>query len=139
MPICRCSAQTSKSLKEFYTEVSSEDNSGVGGQQMLILIDMIDQLFVETALWGLTSHYDLVILPKDDWKSDWYVKVLASSFGEYRFEYLLPENKRPWKNAVVIGVATNLAEAKKYLLIAMLESEGWQGNTELKKLAEQYI
>ncbi|WP_123849577.1 hypothetical protein [Chitinophaga lutea] len=100
---------------------------------------MIDQLFVETALWGLTSHYDLVILPKDDWKSDWYVKVLASSFGEYRFEYLLPENKRPWKNAVVIGVATNLAEAKKYLLIAMLESEGWQGNTELKKLAEQYI
>ena len=46
----------------------------------------------------------------------------------------MPDDKKPWDNATVTGVTTTLEDAKKYLLISMKESGGWQDNNELEKL-----
>jgi hypothetical protein len=83
---------------------------------------------------GLTSHSRLILQSADDSASEWYVTINSIGPDYYFFEYLLPANRRPWRNAQVRGEAQSLADAEKYLLIAMRESEGWVGNEELNKL-----
>jgi hypothetical protein len=57
------------------------------------------------------------------------------AFGnEYKLEYLLPEYKRPWEGARVVGGATSPIEARRKLIIAMHECEGWLGSQELMEL-----
>ncbi len=137
MSITRNSNQKSQTLEEFYLELTKEDNKITTvniGNAMLLFIDMINQTFKETQIWGLTSHYRLVIQAKDDWKSDWYIIVNCIGNNEYYFEYLMPADKRPWEHATVRGVARSITEAKKYLLISMNECGGWSGNSELNDL-----
>ena len=137
MPIKRSSAQAGQTLEEFYSDLTKEGNKITTidtGKSMLLFIDMINKIFRETMIWGLTSHYRLVIQAKEQWNSDWYVIVYCIGTHEYYFEYLMPLEKRPWPYATVNGTAQSLNEAKNYLLIAMVESEGWMNNSELKNL-----
>ncbi|RZJ53114.1 MAG: hypothetical protein EOO44_09580 [Flavobacterium sp.] len=126
-------------LEEFYVDLSATStNSYVDvGKEMLLFVELVNQTFAETLLWGLTSHARLVIQNADNWKADWFVIISNIGTKEYYFEYLVPENKQPWPNATVRGEARTLADAKKYLLIAMRESGGWKENTELKRLLEE--
>jgi hypothetical protein len=136
MPITRCSQQSNSSLEEFYQEVSANkvyDPNDAGGA-MIQLISVMNNLFKQTQIWGLTSHARLVLLNLDDSASDWYVTVGSIGHNYYFFEYLLPINKQPWSNAQVKGETQSLAQAENYLLIAMRESEGWVGNKELNSL-----
>ena len=117
---------------------TSYDVTGVG-KAMLRFIDVINDLFKETLIWGLTSHARMVLQNADDSASEWYVTIIGSGLGvaelaEYYFEYLVPPDKQPWANAHMKGEASSLAEAEKYLLIAMHESRGWEGNEELQRL-----
>lgn len=101
---------------------------------MIQFIGVINSLFKQTQIWGLTSHARLILQSADDSASEWYVTISSIGHDYYFFEYLLPANKRPWSNAQVKGETQSLADAEKYLLIAMRESEGWLGNEELDKL-----
>ena len=132
MPIRRNSEQENISLEEFYQRFDKKI-----GMRMLPFLDLINQIFQETQLWGLTSLNRLVIQNSDNSNSDWFVIVYNGGMDEYYFEYLLPERKRPWKQATVQGEAKSLEEAKEYLLIAMRESEGWEGNLEFERLLEE--
>lgn len=98
---------------------------------MLAFVNMINETFKETELWGLTSHSRFVIQAKDNWKAEWYITVANIGTNDYYFEYLMPKDKQPWEHARIRGEANSLEEAKKYLLIAMHESEGWKENAEL--------
>jgi hypothetical protein len=136
MPITRCSEQSRCSLEEFYQEIAANkvyDPADAGGA-MLKLLKLINTLFKQTQIWGLTSHASLLLQTTDDSASGWYVAIGSSGQDYYYLEYLLPVNKQPWCNAQVRGEVQSLAEAEKYLLIAMRESEGWLGNEELYKL-----
>jgi hypothetical protein len=145
MPITRNTSQDKISLEEFYGElVSSGEKFGDKndfnirvGKGMIRFIEMINETFKETQLWGLTSLIRLIIQKENDWKSDWYVIISGGADENYKIEYLIPENKRPWKNAMVHGEANNLDEAKKYLIIAMNECGGWKDNDELEKLIRE--
>lgn len=135
MPIIRNSKQ-GKDLHSFYAELTHESNDVVTrtvGTNMLALIEMINQTFVETQIWGLTSLYRLVLQTKDQWNSEWFIIINCIGNNEYCFEYLMTEDKKTWKDATVKGVTQNLAEAKKYLLIAMKECGAWENNDELKR------
>jgi hypothetical protein len=136
MPITRCSEQSRCSLEEFYQEVSANkvyDPVGAG-DAMLQLIAVINNLFRQTHIWGLTSHARLILQNADDSASGWYVTLSGFGSEYYCIEYLLPVSKQPWSNAQVQGSVQSLAELEKYLLIAMRESEGWIGNEELSRL-----
>jgi hypothetical protein len=136
MPITRCSEQSRCSLKEFYQEIAANkvyDPANAGGA-MLEVLELINTLFKQTKIWGLTSHARLVLQNTDDSASGWYVTLGSAGQGYYYIEYLLPVNKQPWSNAQVKGEAWSLGEVENYLLIAMRESEGWLGNEELNKL-----
>ena len=139
MPIKRSSDQQSKTLTEFYNDLSatSTNNYAIVGKEMLHLVQLIDQTFEDTLLWGLTSHARLVIQNTDDWKAPWYIIISNIGTKEYYFEYLLPTEKQPWENAYVRGQANNLEEARKYLLISMDKCEGWISNLELERLLSE--
>lgn len=140
MPITRNSSQKRKTLVQFYTEISqdSHPDASLSGKMMLELLEMINDMFVETTLWGLTSIARLVIQAQDDWKSPWHILISAYR-NEFHFEYLLPPGKSPWKDAHVVGNASSLAEARRYLIIAMQECGGWSGNPELASLLDRYV
>ncbi|MBV4360655.1 hypothetical protein [Pinibacter aurantiacus] len=135
MPILANSKQSvHKDLIAFYSELTDSDNAVTRtiGLRMLELIEMINQIFPATQICGLTSLYRLVLQAKDQWDSEWFVIVSCAGNNEYYFEYLMTDDKKPWQNARVTGGAINLAEAKKYLLIAMKESNGWKDCSELQ-------
>lgn len=140
MPITRSSEQKSKTLEEFYKELRSNSATVVEkeiGNAMLSFISMTNETFIDTTLYGLTSHYGLVIQATDKWDDDWFVSVYSIGDKKFLFEYKMTETKSPWKYAVVKGQANTIDEARSYLIIAMTESEGWKGNTELSKLYAQ--
>lgn len=136
MPIKRCSAQKNISLEDFYIELSksSSDRYIVIGKRMLDVIKLINSIFIETDLIGLTSHERLLILVEDNWKSSWYVNIGNIGTDKYQIEYLMPKQKEPWSNATVRGEAKNIQDLKCYLLTAMERSEAWKGNNELEFL-----
>lgn len=137
MPITRSSEQKSETLEEFYKELTSNTVTLVEneiGKSILSFISMVNETFIETTLYGLTSHYALLIRATDKWADDWFVTVYSIGEKKFQFEYKMTETKSPWKYAIVKGQANNIDEARSYLIIAMTESEGWKGNTELSKL-----
>lgn len=138
MPIKRTSDQ-SQTLEQYYSEMLASENQlqQWKGRDMLAFIEVVNQTFVETQLYGLTSIDRLIIQAENSWKSDWYVIVSAVA-GEYYFEYLMPKSKAPWENALVRGTAKSLQETRRYLIVSMKESEGWKGNFELEKLVATF-
>ena len=142
MPIKRCSAQKAITLEAFYRELAKRagNHSPLPAicERMLLFLKMVDDLFKETTIWTFTSH-DRLVLQNEDKIGRNLVIISSIGLDSYYFEYLLPVNKSPWPNAMVRGEAKNLEEAKKYLLIAMRESEGWIDNEELNHLLSIYI
>jgi hypothetical protein len=134
MPIVRNSAQKSQTLEEFYLE----DTTDVGKERaaaMLSFIAMVNQTFKVTTLYGLTSLYRLIIQKTDDWQDNWYVQVYyVTVIKKFIVEYQMPDSVSPWKGAVISGEASSIEEARDYLIIAMIECEGWEDNKELRKL-----
>jgi len=100
---------------------------------MLDLLELINHTFTDTQLWGLASLYRLVIQAENDWKSPWYI-IVSGVGNEYYLEYLMPDDKSPWQGARVVGGAISIVEARRKLIIAMHECEGWSGNEELADL-----
>jgi len=141
MPIKRCTEQKSITLEAFYNELLEISNGAYPliCKRMLIFLEIINELFHETILWAHTSHARLVLHKIDDLTSSHFVTISNAGTAEYYFEYLIPKRNRPWENAMVRGEAKNLEEAKKYLLIAMRESEGWVDNKELDKLLKEHL
>jgi hypothetical protein len=137
MPINVCKNHSSKTLIGIYEEVANYNSNPVWrkkSQAMISLINEINKIFVTTQIWGLTSHDRLVLLTENKWDSRWHIIIENIGNNEYYFEYLIPDYKSPWKNGTTKGVASSIEEAIKYLGIAMRESEGWVGNSELNNL-----
>lgn len=65
MPITVCKNHSSKSLIEIYEEIANYDNNPIWknkSKAMIDLIHLINQIFTDTQIWGLTSHDRLVLL-----------------------------------------------------------------------------
>ena len=113
MPIRRNTDQKSKTLTEFYIDVKNESSvfSKGAGTLMLNWIDRINSEFNETEIWGLTSHYHLVLQTENDYKYLSYV-ILTTGMDEFYFEYLIPKESEPWENAYVKGATKSLDKGK---------------------------
>lgn len=141
MPIQRSPVQGRPTLEDYYQEIARGDHpaSQLVGQQMLQLLEVLNGLFPQMALWGLTSLARLGLSPDPQFTSAWSVLVSGAMLpGAYRVEYLLPANRRPWEQAFVHGESQSMEETKQYLLIAMRESEAWVGNLEFEAVLEQH-
>lgn len=140
MPIIRNSSQSQISLEEFYKDLTSENFSKFDneiGQGMLEFISMVNETFVDTTLYGLTSHYSLVIFENDSLEDEWFIRVYSIGGEKFQFEYTMSKSKEPWKNGFVKGQANSIDEAKDFLIIAMTECDGWSDTKELKKLYDK--
>jgi hypothetical protein len=127
MHLTRCQDQKSKTLDEFYTEISqsTERCSKAHGLAMLDLITRLRALRNEHKVYGLTSHHRLCLLAEDAHSSPWYVIVTPYDHTLYLVEYRLPPLLAPWPHAYVRGEAKSVDEAVSMILTAMAKSEGW--------------
>jgi len=120
MHITRCQDQKSKTLDEFYTEVSEN-----GGEAMLDLLTRLRALPDKRRVYGLTSLARLCLLAEDTYTSPWFVIVSALDKRNYFVEYLMPERVAPWPHAYVRGEARTEDDAVQMIVTAMERSEGW--------------
>jgi hypothetical protein len=140
MPIQRSPVQGRQTLEEYYQELESKGPiDQLVGQQMLQLLEVLKELFPQMTLWGLTSMARLGLSPDPEFTNAWFV-LLSSAIipNAYQIEYLMPANRRPWEDAFVQGQSQSVEETKRYLLIAMRESEGWVGNQAFEAVLTQY-
>jgi class 3 adenylate cyclase len=127
MQLIRCHEQKSKSLDDFYTDISNHDGSVDReiGKTMLALIARLRSLPDDRQAWGLTSHYRLCLLGEDSSATPWFVIISALDTRDYYVEYLMPERVAPWPHAYVRGEASSEDDAVQMILTAMERSEGW--------------
>lgn len=141
MPLHRSLVQGRQTLAEYYQEIATSKSSvdRLVGQQMLQLLEVLDDLFPQLTLWGLTSLARLGLSPDPEFTSAWFVLLSNAIIPDaYQLEYLLPASKRPWEQAVVQGQSYSVAETKRYILLAMRESEGWAGNLAFEAVLAQH-
>src|SRR4051812_5028723 len=120
MHLTRCQDQKSKTLDEFYSEVSQkgEPVSRSGGKAMLDLLERLRALPNEQRVFGLTSHARLCLLAEDAYTSPWFVIISALDKRNYFVEYLMPEHVAPWPHAYVRGEARTEDDALQMIVIA---------------------
>lgn len=141
MPIHRSPVQGCQTLAEYYQEIAKSKSpvDQLVGQQMLQLLEVLNDLFPQMALWGLTSMARLGLSPDPEFTKAWFVLLSSAIIPDvYQVEYLLPARKRPWEQAFVQGQSQSVAETKRYVLMAMRESEGWVGNQEFEAVLAQH-
>ena len=147
MSLIRCSQQKQLTLEEFYKTLIPDKVKKFAdvGSPMLKVLKLINDTFIETTIYGLTSHATLMLSNKDISRSPWFVALngLETSpngqRNEYYIEYLMTADKQPWIGARIKGGTTSLDELKKYIIIAMTESKGWTDSEELKKLYHEVV
>ncbi|MDV7695716.1 hypothetical protein N6B72_02170 [Chryseobacterium soli] len=142
MPLVRRFEQKKHTLEEFYNELipKPDDQMEDTGTPMLEVLELINTIFMETVLYGLTSHASLLLFNNDDKDSDYYIVINAfksNNYCEYRIEYVIPGNNRPWKGATVNGRSRTLDEFEKMIIISMYNSKGWKNNIELENLYQR--
>jgi hypothetical protein len=127
MHLTRCHDQKSKTLDEFYGELSVSDETVTRqiGQTMLGLLERLRALPDDRRVWGLTSHYRLGLHACDSYETPCFVTVVALDARNYFIEYLMPERVAPWPHAYVTGQARSEDEAVQMILTGMEKSEGW--------------
>src|SRR6476660_3789602 len=97
MHLARCSDQQS-TLDDFYRKLSVSDEavSRQIGETMLSLLARLRALPDDRRVWGLTSHYQLVLLAADSYQTPWLVIVGVLDERNYFIEYLMPNEVAPW-------------------------------------------
>ena len=138
MPILRSKYQSDEKLEEFYKREEWEGGFKIIANNMLNLINLIDENFVETELIASTSHQRLCIQSKDDKVPEWLIIISNGGLNEYYLEYKVPEYKSPWKEAWMKGTAKDIYEAIIFLIKSMIETGNWKDNYELNVLKRKY-
>jgi hypothetical protein len=126
MHLTRCSDQQS-TLDDFYRKLSVSDEavSRQIGETMLSLLARLRALPDDRRVWGLTSHYQLVLLAADSYQTPWLVIVGVLDERNYFIEYLMPKEVAPWPGAYVKGEARSQEQAVQMILTGMEKSGGW--------------
>ena len=124
----RATCQTRCDLTGYYKELSeSEESITAGiGRMMLEILPNLDSALQNLSVWGLTSHYELMVLARDDYTSPWYVGIQAYPGEGYRVSYRMPDSEAPWQEARVHGIGTSAAGAADMVRIACTKSGGWK-------------
>ena len=127
MKLIHCQDQKSKTLDEFFLDVSQQDHpvSRENGKTMLDLLARLRALPDAHQVYGLTSHHRLCLLASDSWQAPWFVIINALGKQTYYVEYLMPKHTAPWPHAYVRGEASSEDDAVKMIVTAMERSEGW--------------
>src|SRR5262245_21261336 len=127
MHLTRCHDQKSKTLEQFYGELSVSDEPVTRqiGQTMLSLLARLRALPNERRVWGLTSHYRLGLHASNSYETPCFVTAFGLDARNYLIEYLMPERVAPWPHAYVTGQACSEDEAVQMILTGMEKSEGW--------------
>lgn len=126
MHITRCCDQkTTKTLEEYFADVSRQGNFREGGKAMLDLVSRLRTLPDPRNVYALTSAYRLCLLANDSYQTPWYVIISAADSQNYFVEYLMPDDVAPWPIAYVKGVARSVNDAVQMISSAMDKSEGW--------------
>ena len=124
MHLERCTEQGPQTLDQFYWQTAQRPVSRLIGPTMLALIARLRALPDDRRLWGLTSHFRLCLLERDESSAPWYV-IVSTIGSEFEIQYLMPASLAPWPNAYVRGEARTEDHAVQMIVIAVEQSGGW--------------
>jgi hypothetical protein len=129
MTLRRASCQSAGTVEAFYQRLaeSTHDDTAVLGRAMVTFLAHLAPLFEGRDIWGLTSHYHLVLLAEDDYRSAWLVRVIAQPGLGYEIRYRWSDGDAPWNEAQVSGFAATVEDAVRMVGVAMTRSRGWSG------------
>jgi hypothetical protein len=136
MPFARSLSQPRQSLAAFYQELllpGSTPEEGHIATAMLTLIEQLQLQFVTTPLWGLTSHFHLLLQdqPYYDASDQWGVLVIGNQTG-YQIEFCRPK-ATPQETTILLRThASTITETLASIAVAMTESGGWQSTKEIE-------
>lgn len=88
MPFRRASEQTRNDLRSHYEELAGCDHpeAARSGALMIELIGQMENVFSEIPVFGLTSHYHLMLLAADDSQTPWLVSIAPPADGIFRID-----------------------------------------------------
>jgi len=126
MPIRRSKSQPSKSLREFYDglENETEPHSGEVGNVMLKWIEGIEQALPNARIYGLTSHFHLILMPGETYEGPWAVRLIGNGM-DYKVSLLMSEEDAPWPGAYVSGECQTFEQALAMSLLAIRSCGYW--------------
>ena len=129
MAINNSKSQPNKSLIEFYSEAATDSDfiTSEIGKTMIKWIQEIERKLPDLQIWGLTSHYRLVLMATETHTGDWSV-ILIGQEGHYRVDYLIPLDEAPWENAYITGETTTFDKAMEMTLVGIEKSGAWGKN-----------
>ena len=84
----------------------------------------------------MTSRAHLQLFAQDNISAECYISFISNG-QEFRIKYLIPTGMQISHDIKISNSANSLEEIKKYLIIAMAESEAWKDCLELIKLYQQ--
>ena len=138
MDLIRITAQSGESLSEFYTREAEDyrqDNESVLAQMLDTMVGLLEFLRTSIeapAVYAVTSHFRLRLIAGDDYRSPTLATVEAVIDGPKTFAfdiaYELPPAESPWENAWVHGLAIDVSQAAKMILIALRRNAHINGN-----------
>ena len=102
-------------------------------EQMIEVIPFIEGVCADHSVWGLLSHFSLLLLAVDDWRSPKYVMVSLEGDWEYAIRYKAPSRdlshvaapariSQHWED---VGLTRSPAAAAELVHTAMVKSGGW--------------
>lgn len=118
MALRRISKQGSETLEEYFDGLYSVNESFNFVDNIQFVIRSLHDICVSTNVWALTSMHQLVLLNKDDWKSDWLITISANQQTIF-IAYIDPETKEKQI------IETDRENVESNLLYAMRQTEGW--------------
>jgi hypothetical protein len=127
MLLTRCKDQKPEELEEFYDELMRREGyvGRTGAKAMLDLIARLKSMPDDRRVFGLTSHYRLVLLAEDSYKSPWFVILGAIQSKNFHIEYLVPKSSAPWPGAYIRGECRSEDDVIRMIETAMERSGGW--------------
>lgn len=121
MSLVRASCQPHRTLRDHYEKLQAGSHAELAeaGRKMIQLVERLEESLRDIPVWGLTSHYHLLLLAADDYRSAWFVSIAPPASGKFVIEYAQA-------NAPVLGEAESVSSAVDMVLQAMEKSGGWK-------------
>ena len=129
--------QISQTRIDFFSMLSKSggDHFSQSGNKMLLVIQAINDLFVDTEIIGTSSHANLILFSPND-ELNWLIFI--SSHPKYQIRYKSSFADKSVGDTEIFAEVDSIEDFKKYLVRAMKKTESWNDSFELERLLSKY-
>ena len=133
MPLTRSQSQGKCDLFDHYADSDEyRDDLRKSNAEMRCLVTALDQALPKTTVWGLTSHFRLLLMSTPLYDSSEPHVLVYHYCNQFWVEYYPPDGDLPVHGSHVGFRVNDVTDAVRQILVAMGDSKGWPGSPELQ-------